>query len=201
MEAGNTVQGASASRRNGKYTQILCVVLLVIILLGLLIGAITILVAFKYAEGPQFVVKNIEVSAFRVVKLEPPVLSTNIDVVFDSDNENCLVGVEFWNVVMETAWFEVGAKFKGTHQVQHFAQGSKSTSNLMMSAQGEIQISKSSLRKEDVKLDFILRGELNFYSGFLLSVRRNFTVLCNGISIVSSNATTCDTNLFSTKRW
>ncbi|CAO2818612.1 unnamed protein product [Amaranthus hypochondriacus] len=201
MEVGNVAPlryGASTSQR--KYTQLLCVILIVILLLALLVIAITVLIAFKYADTPQFHVKTIEVSAFTVKSINPSILSTNIDVFFNTYNKNMLLGLDLWNVVMETTWYEneMGARLRGTQKLHHFTQGYKTISFLRMNAKAEFQITNTTdnnIKKDDMKLDLILRGELNYYSGILWSVRRRFMVLCNGVSILSSNAT-CKTKLF-----
>ncbi|KAK9713985.1 hypothetical protein RND81_06G063500 [Saponaria officinalis] len=102
------------------------------------------------------------------------------------------VGLE--NMVMETTWNEVEAHLGETH-VENVVITSKGVSTLKVTAHGEVELSKKIVKKEDMKLDLVLSGDLKFFSGPFKTKTYPFMVSCNGISGDSSDAA-CDSKLF-----
>ncbi|KMT20560.1 hypothetical protein BVRB_1g005420 [Beta vulgaris subsp. vulgaris] len=175
-----------------------CIAFGLILLLSLGIYAITLLVVFKKAQVPNFQVKNVQVSKFSVAHVltdQEKVLSTNLEFFFESDNKNPLLGVDFGNMVMETTWDDIEAHLGETH-VQNFVQKSKGVSTLKVSTKGEVELTKD-VKKEDLKLDLFLSGNLKFFSGPFNTKVFPFMISCNDISGVSTNAA-CDSKMFTT---
>ncbi|KAL2893064.1 Rhamnogalacturonate lyase [Bienertia sinuspersici] len=170
-------------QQKGTFLKWFCVSLIIIIILALGICGIVLLVSFKKAEVPHFQVKAVQVPKFSVANVltdQQKVLSTNLDFIFESDNKNMFVGVDFGNMVMVATWDDVEAHLGETH-VQNYVQKSKGVSTLKVSAKGEVEINKD-VKKEDMKLDLSLSGDLKFFSGPFKTQTWPFLISCNKIS-------------------
>ena len=172
-----------------------CLSFFAFIMLGLAICGILLVIAFKKSKVPEFKIKGVQVSKFSVANVltyQQKVLSTNLDFIFECDNKNSL-GVDFKNMIMEANWNSMEAHLGEAH-VENFMKKSKGVSMLKVSAKSEVEINKN-VKKEDMKLDLNLSGDLNFFSGPFKSKVFPFLVSCNDVSISSANAA-CNSKIF-----
>jgi len=168
---------------------LVCIGSLISVILAIIfILFLVVIIMFRMSDKPQIRIKEIQVPNFEILATQnPPNLTANMDVLFESDNENKFVGLEFWNVAMQTEWFEGGVDVNGTNQIQHHKQGGRSVHNLpkMNVEFKDVQITRSNLKKEDIKLDITLRGKLSNYLSFIWSVKHRFKITCEKVGIGS----------------
>ncbi|KAL9245587.1 hypothetical protein vseg_019220 [Gypsophila vaccaria] len=184
-------------RRRGNVIKFGCVALIAAILIAFAIYGIFLVFSFKNARVPRFQVKAVQVSKFDVANIlsdEQKVLSTDLVFNLESDNKNPMVKVDLGNMVMETTWNEVEAHLGETH-VENVVIASKGASILKVSAHGKVELSKKIVKKEDMKLDLVLSGDLKFFSGPFKTKTYPFMVSCNDISSDSLDVV-CDSKLF-----
>ncbi|KAL9234732.1 hypothetical protein vseg_009567 [Gypsophila vaccaria] len=187
-----------ARQRRGNIIKFGCIGLIVAILLAFGIYSVVLIVCFKKAQTPHFQVKSVQVSKFNVANIfteQQKILSTDLVFNLESDNKNSMIGVNLGNMVMETTWNEVDAHLGETH-VENVVQKSNGVSTLKVATHGEVEISKKVVKKEDMKLELVLSGEIKFFSGPFKTKAYPFMVTCNDISGLSSNAA-CTSKLFS----
>ncbi|GAB4839480.1 hypothetical protein Ancab_029004 [Ancistrocladus abbreviatus] len=197
---GDPTKYEKRSRRaGGGCCKLIILTVILIILLLLTIAAIAIWESFKRADMPNFTVQRLAVSKFNVdegFRDKQSVVTTDLEFHLEADNKkNGMIGTKFGSMVLEVSWDDTNARL-GEAKVPVFESKTGKKTELKIGTHGEADILRKGLAKEDLKLDAVLSGNVNFFWGPFKSKDYPFMVSCSAISTASANSL-CNAKLYS----